>query len=1768
MAVKFQQLSAWSTGPGVSTPRNNSRNQSDSGPFEGVRTIEGSVCFNRYGLTGDKNSGLLFGGVSFPSITSIPALDNTEEYDGNTWATSNAMTVTGVFTTGVGSQNATLATAFGNPNGAHTHCESADAACDEAIHTDVINNHCSPAETTSQFHGDASLEYNGTTWDATATDIAAADGTRCQNLNGGIVGEMTNALVFGGGGYCCCASTISNSHGAFTTTTQDRIYNGTSWSVTGNTLNTNRLTGMSFGNAESSLYAGGHSIAVSPVAPSVGKGGLFDAGPSLSCVEEYNGTTWSAVNQLPIARHDGGGSGTQNDGIIFGGHNLSEGIAQQENVCARVSSYFGLYTQHYDGISWKNASGLMNNHRWGVQGTGGTSGAGLAGVGMGRTHTPAQSSSPNNNEEAICDGTGRGNSQPTTNAWYNEYADYCIAHSTPSYTAKAVSYINNVEEYNVTAGGVQFGPRISGFQLSTIWDAGNYKNFSSIDEGSDNSDGIVGKFGTNDFYANTNMTASVFSGSIAGTDYGQYTAGAPSGEDVSLGGGLFGTGYVSGSVQFKGWSVGPDLQHVGAIYSECALPTRSTKARGVMAAGKQDSMIVMGGHGVIDNNLFGGTFLCAKSSIYDGTAYSEGPAMHRAISHGAAAGKDSENAIIVGSHQTTLKGVVAVGGCGALDGVKSARISGADILNEGHFLGRSQANNSTFQSCIDAGCHAGATPGDINVSAPTLNDWTGDKGGYNTPFKNPNFPTLPDACIEMTHQVSHLDGTTWSDGGALPVGVYGVMRNPRIPESAVNDIGEDEKAFNNGVTCLDSQQGSHGFIGPRMTVGGPSNALFICDQNGQNLTNGVTDGENYISSPYLRQDKAVKYNGTSWTSVNSPLHSGLFRGNAMAGNPESAIRVMGKAVRFGSDGTVNDCKVEEYDGVVWSQLPNQLLPRNYAGWTGNDSLAGHIWGGSGVAVQGSDNYARSDSWDGNAWAASCAMIQHVPREIVTSGLYQSGDLGGVAARCEIQEGKQAPAEAAAGQRAQISRAGVGTTTGTDDVLHEEGCSLNLGYGESWAADGVGTTNSAYAAAGFVIPTWRLGGNFDSPSNSVPNYGAKVTGGTMQTTFWNDTSLRDLKNNLHFNATGSSFQPKEAILDCPTVITEAPDGSDNKLVFGSGYAADFNDARINTSFQEKNHYVELDGSGSLESDYYMSIDSTGVGSGDTGFENCLFPRVWSVENPLTQERIFMNGAGTPEGALVAGGQSCSPGNASIDTYNDTELWDGQQFSAGPTLPASTRRHVTLGSKNHAHVFGGYCPGSSPASANLQDSIQEYLNGTWSGEIATLSLPRAHGMGAGAAGGWILWGGHSVGCTNNNYGQNLTDCVELYNGQTVSAGTNTPTVLGQAAAVGSQNAALNVAGLDSNNSNTATISPSTDLTCATVKWDGSSWSAGPDSLKCINMNTGAGTQNASVFWGGNASPALYSSPSSCNGIFQGSNSPGNAKNASNSGYEPTVQEFDGTAFSNAARLPVQNSIGSVTSTSNSAATDGFGNAQNSAMALGKGTTTFQKQPLSFIYSDYKHKSIDKRIAADKTSGGLTISMWVRMPRTADSYSDADPAWDNKIYLAANADVDVASPFIGATPDVPRSGVRLLRYYTGSGDRIRLEWQNRATSGLGSSYYAWDSNGNQDIISYFQTSEDQTFAITDWYNIVAVVSFERSDTTNKIFINGVSKTLSISNQTTTTFEDVRYPGNYTSRFRVGRFAGHKYQLDVANVMYYTRQLSDDEVLQNYKTLLPRFI
>ena len=68
---------------------------------------------------------------------------------------------------------------------------------------------------------------------------------------------------------------------------------------------------------------------------------------------------------------------------------------------------------------------------------------------------------------------------------------------------------------------------------------------------------------------------------------------------------------------------------------------------------------------------------------------------------------------------------------------------------------------------------------------------------------------------------------------------------------------------------------------------------------------------------------------------------------------------------------------------------------------------------------------------------------------------------------------------------------------------------------------------------------------------------------------------------------------------------------------------------------------------------------------------------------------------------------------------------------------------------------------------------------------------------------------MGCTNDRYTGSLTDCVEVYNGDTVSAGTNTPTIIAHQGAAGSSNSAIGVGGICANPSPTAHFAPTISL-----------------------------------------------------------------------------------------------------------------------------------------------------------------------------------------------------------------------------------------------------------------------------------------------------------------------------------------------------------------------
>ena len=130
----------------------------------------------------------------------------------------------------------------------------------------------------------------------------------------------------------------------------------------------------------------------------------------------------------------------------------------------------------------------------------------MAGIGAGRTPGNTPSGYPG---FFICGDSTRGVGEPTTNAWYSERCEYVMHNGSgapSSYQAQGISSFNGVEEYNVTTGGVQFGPRIASHKLSSLWDVGNYKSIFSREYDGDSSDGFPGRLGGNDKLANPALT--------------------------------------------------------------------------------------------------------------------------------------------------------------------------------------------------------------------------------------------------------------------------------------------------------------------------------------------------------------------------------------------------------------------------------------------------------------------------------------------------------------------------------------------------------------------------------------------------------------------------------------------------------------------------------------------------------------------------------------------------------------------------------------------------------------------------------------------------------------------------------------------------------------------------------------------------------------------------------------------------------------------------------------------------------------------------------------------------------------------------------------------------------------------------------------------------------------------------------------------------------------------------------------------------------------
>jgi len=196
-----------------------------------------------------------------------------EEYNGTTWATGGSTPFSAEF----GQTNGGTQNAFG----------AANFSSDTQEH----------------------IEYNGSSWsDSGATLINATLGRQ------GNTDDQDLMIAMGG-------------YSGNTNKTEE--YNGSSWSEGGTLITARGL-----------MYAGGTQNATIAAGGYVGP----PANNSVTCVELYNGTAFSAATAIPIAKRSGGGFGAQNDFIVTGGV-ITPTAA---NVC----------TTYWNGTSWSALSDL------------------------------------------------------------------------------------------------------------------------------------------------------------------------------------------------------------------------------------------------------------------------------------------------------------------------------------------------------------------------------------------------------------------------------------------------------------------------------------------------------------------------------------------------------------------------------------------------------------------------------------------------------------------------------------------------------------------------------------------------------------------------------------------------------------------------------------------------------------------------------------------------------------------------------------------------------------------------------------------------------------------------------------------------------------------------------------------------------------------------------------------------------------------------------------------------------------------------------------------------------------------------------------------------------------------------------------------------------------------------------------------------------------------------------------------------------------------
>jgi hypothetical protein len=762
-------------------------------------------------------------------------------------------------------------------------------------------------------------EYDGTSWSAGGAMIIAVG-------NHGGTGTANAALSAGGEPATC---------------TKSEEYNGSTWATGGN------LSQGGYGNA-----------ALGTQNDAINFGGNFTGKKA----ETYNGSSWSTISDMNCCRRaSGGGAGTTNTAIVFGGRcytapttcqlTLSEewngsswsfggsysicasdGVAGGQTVNTALSSggynpanpNGTFHTELYDGTSWSAGANALDLIKQ------------TAGHSIG--------------DSAFATG---GNPQSNKSQFYEAFCSTTLCNAIGAWSV-ANNNITPREARGFSGQGTQNavwlaggrGPGLGPYGTfntelydGTTWTTGNDISFDAIARagtGTQNAGLLAGGFDGSVRNKTEEFDGSTWSngGSMSNSLYGRTGAGIQN--DALVWGGSP-TSNCTEEYNGTSWST-------GGAYS--AYPSGG-KCQAGIGASVNDVL-------ALANN---GSYKCVR--VYDGTSWSAGTDMNTCRNIGAAAGTTNAGMAFGGSYPTATSpysclpdatefwngstwsigrktNSTAIWGGGA--GSQTAAIFQAG--NNPSYTGFTEEFTCTLTgNCVGAW----SIGGDLITARFLIGGFgtqnAGAAAGGGTPTRL--------SCNE------EYNGSTWSAGGALItgrsiLGAAGTQNEgvafgggePTISNKTEEYNGTSWASSGNMITAREDGQNGMGTQNAALTGGGSTPSAVSCTEeyNGSTWSSGgnLITARTYLGGAGTQNAGVVfggsgktcteEYNGSSW-SASGALLIGRCMGGGTGDTQDAAVAISGYVA------PTFYLNVERYNGIAWSTEIGILHPR----WTGGSA---------------------------------------------------------------------------------------------------------------------------------------------------------------------------------------------------------------------------------------------------------------------------------------------------------------------------------------------------------------------------------------------------------------------------------------------------------------------------------------------------------------------------------------------------------------------------------------------------------------------------------------------------------------------------------------------------------------------------------------------------------------------------------------------------------------------------------------------------------------